>query len=190
MEENRPRRFESYRTTGEFEQLDRGYRNHCGPTALTNLVLTLFDRAGQPPAEPKAVFRRAAGLGMRRLFYGNFNLLGRWGGTSDLLSPAYLRAVLRTFGLADARVGLRRRLNEKTLERAAAQGEILYLQTRRHPRYGYHHLLCYGAARDPEGGEWQLRLADGWTGRPVVVPLSAMPRCHFVPILPEGQKKE
>ena len=33
---------ESYCTTGEFAGLGRGYQKHCGPTAVTNLLLTLL----------------------------------------------------------------------------------------------------------------------------------------------------
>jgi len=186
METGRPEPWESYRTTGEFEHLDRGYHRHCGPTAITNLVLTLLAQKGKPPAEPGAVFRKAAALGKRRLYYGNFDLLSHWGGTSDLLSSAYLRAALRAFGLERVQVGYRRRLTAEALAEAAAQGAILYLQTRRHDRYGNHHLLCYGVLRDPKTGEWLLRLADGWTPRCVVLPLGELPRCHFIQVVSDS----
>ena len=35
------RRQFSFRTTGEFAGLGGGYAKHCGPTAITNLILTL-----------------------------------------------------------------------------------------------------------------------------------------------------
>ena len=184
MESQRPGPYESYCTTTQFEHFGRGYQRHCGPTAITNLVLTLLQRAGRSAPEPEEVFRRAAALGARRLLYANLDVLGHWGGTSDLLSGIYLRACLREFGLENVRVGRRRRLSAQALEEAAGRGEILYLQTRRHRRYGNHHLLCYGAYRAPESGEWRLRLADGWTGRCVTAPLNELPRCHFVPVVP------
>ena len=190
METNDALPGESYRTTGEFEHLDRGYRRHCGPTAVTNLILTLLRRAGLPAEEPREVFRTAAALGRRRLIYGNFDLLGRFGGTSDLLSPLYLRAVLRRYGLERFRVGGLRPLRENTLESALRRGSVLYLQTHRHRRYGSHHLLCYGAYRSPETGEWLLRLADGWAPRCTVLPLRELPRCSFVPVWLPGQTKK
>ncbi len=179
---------EQYHTTGQFGSLDRVYRRHCGPTAMTNLVLTLRGRRGetQLPA-PAELFRGIARLGRRRVFYFNVDLFGRWGGTSDLLSGAYLRAVLRRYGLGGARVHPRARLTEKRLGEALARGSVLYVQLRRHPRYGDHHLLCYGEqTRVSEGKrETLLRLADGWADKPVYLPLKGLKRAHFIEIEPE-----
>ena len=182
MEEQDRRAYESYRTTGEFSRLGRGYRRHCGPTAITNLLLTLRRQGETQLQDPAAVFRSVASLGTHRLCYGNFDLLGHWGGTSDLLSPLYLRSCLRRFGFPRLKIGPRRRLNAKRLEAAVNSGAVLYLQLRRHPRYGNHHLLCYGAQRDGETGEWRLRVADGWTAAPVELPLRELRRCWCIPI--------
>ena len=38
-------------TTGQFAKLDRKYRRHCGPTAITNLLYTLAQREGRPIEE-------------------------------------------------------------------------------------------------------------------------------------------
>ena len=178
---------ERYHTTGQFTSPDRVYRRHCGPTALTNLVLTLLWRRGEAPRQtPPELFRSIARLGQRRVFYFNTNLFGCWGGTSDLLSGAYLRAVLRKAGLRGVRVHPRTRLTRKRLTEALGRGSILYLQLRRHPRYGDHHLLCYGTQTRLSGGrqETLLRLADGWSDKPVYLPLKGLKRAHFIEIEP------
>ena len=187
MEQQENRLGEHFHTTGQFGRLDREYRRNCGPTAITNLVLTLLQRRGETPRlAPPELFREIAALGRRRVFYFNVDLFGRWGGTSDLLSGAYLRAALRRFGLGNHRVRRRVRLTEKTLEAALGRGSILYLQLRRHPRYGDHHLLCYGAEKSGEG-KTLLRLADGWSAQPVYLPLQGLRRAHFVEIEPEKE---
>ncbi len=180
---------ESYHTTGQFGKLDRVYRRHCGPTAMTNLVLTLRARRGETAREtPPELFRAIARLGLRRGVYWNLDLFGLWGGTSDLLSGAYLRAVLRRFGLGEARVHRRARLTEKRLNEALSRGSVLYVQLRRHPRYGDHHLLCYGAETRVAGGgrETLLRLADGWAAKPVLLPVKSLKRASFLEVEDRG----
>ena len=87
-------------TTGQFAKLDRAYRRHCGPTAITNLVYTLAKREGIPVSQsPEAVFRRIAGIGRKRLIYMNADFLKRFGGTSDFLVPLMIRRSLRAYGL-------------------------------------------------------------------------------------------
>ncbi len=186
MERQEKRPGEHYHTTAQFSRLDRVYRRNCGPTAITNLVLTLRARRGETAREaPPELFRDVAKLGRRRVFYFNIDLFRRWGGTSDLLSGAYLRAALRRNGLQGARVRPRVRLTQRRLEEAFARGSVLYLQLRRHPRYGDHHLLCYGL-ETTDGGETLLRLADGWAEKPVYLPLKGLKRAHFFEIEDRG----
>ncbi len=180
---------ERYHTTGQFGSLDRVYRRNCGPTAITNLILTLLARRGETPdTAPPKIFIAVAALGRRRALYFNIDLLGRWGGTSDLLSGAYLRAALKRFGLGGARVHPRERLTGKRLEEALGRGSVLYVQLRRHPRYGDHHLLCYGTQTrlTPGKRETLLRLADGWSDSPVWLPLKGLRHAHFIEIEDQG----
>ncbi len=193
MAQREDRLGESYCTTGQFGRLDRPYRRNCGPTAMTNLVLTLRERRGETRREtPPEIFRAIARLGRRRAVYWNVDLFGRWGGTSDLLAGAYLRAVLRRFGLENVRVRRRARLTEKRLDAALARGSLLYLELRRHPRYGDHHLLCYGAETRVVNGrrETLLRLADGWAAEPVLLPLRGLKRAYFVEVEDGGGKRD
>ena len=193
MEQRENRLGESYCTTGQFGRLDRLYRRNCGPTAMTNLVLTLREKRGETLREaPSELFRRIARLGRRRAVYWNIDVFGLWGGTSDLLAGAYLRAALRLCGLEDVRVRRRARLTEKRLDAALARGSLLYVELRRHPRYGDHHLLCYGTETRAAGGrrEKLLRLADGWAAEPVLLPLKGLKRAYFLEIEDGGGKRD
>lgn len=164
---------EAYHSTAEFS----GYVKHCGPTAVTNLLLSLLP--APPPA--KELFRRVAELGRQKLVYVNRNLPLGMGGTSDALTAHYLRAALRMCSLRGMQIGLRRPLTERFAQAALGRGNLLYIQLRRHPKYGSHHILCYGMEKDGT-----LRLADGWTPAPVHLPVKALGRAYCLELRPEG----
>lgn len=149
---------ESYCTTRQFAQRDRAYVKHCGPTAITNLVLTLRPDLAK---DPERVFDEVAALGRRMLVYMNLKPTKRFGGTSDLLAGAYMQRVLARFGCGDAKVRFGGPASAGRVRQALAQGRIVYLEMHGHPRYHNHHVLLYGA--DQKG----LRAADGWQSRPV-----------------------
>lgn len=58
---------ESYCTTAQFAKRDRAYHKHCGPTAITNLVLTLRPELAK---EALRVFDEVAALGRSRWLIG------------------------------------------------------------------------------------------------------------------------
>ena len=92
--------FASYCTTRQFSGLDNGYVNHCGPAAVTNLLLTLNGRygfLGEAP-KPEKVFRKVCRIGSRDLAFWNTDLLKLFGGTYDPLTGRYIRDCLRAFG--------------------------------------------------------------------------------------------
>ena len=118
--------FASYCTTGQFARLDEGYVRHCGPTAITNLLLTLDRRygylqktagpdnaqIGQRDAQPgqdspdtraelsKAdVFRTVCRIGRKILAYWNSDVLRHFGGTYDWMTGRYIRECFRYFGV-------------------------------------------------------------------------------------------
>ena len=151
-------------TTGQFAKIDRSYRRHCGPTAVTNLLFTLARMEGHPLSDtPEEVFRQVAGIGGRRRLYVNTDLFKRFGGTSDLLAPLFIGICLRKYGISGFKV---RGPFPATVKRVCTEldkGAILYMEVHRHPVYGNHHMLCYGyQVRD---GKLMLRMADGWVGR-------------------------
>ena len=151
-------------TTGQFAKIDRSYRRHCGPTAVTNLLFTLARMEGHPLSDkPEEVFRQVAGIGGRRLLYVNTGLFKRFGGTSDLLAPLFIGICLRKYGISGFKVRGPFLATVKRVCTELDKGAILYMEVHRHPVYGNHHMLCYGyQVRD---GKLMLRMADGWVGR-------------------------
>ena len=151
----------SFCTTGQFARLDSGYRRHCGPTAITNLILTLNRRNGYlDDPVPAEVFSAVSEIGQKRKIYWNTDILGHFGGTYDILTEWYLRASLKYFGIPAARRGGRGEAAASgagavpirwygfpaaiQFIRALDAGKLLFLQLHHHPCYGSHHLLCYG----------------------------------------------
>ena len=151
-------------TTGQFARLDRAYRKHCGPTAITNLIYTLAAEEGRPIGEkPETVFRRVAEIGGRHLVYMNIDFLKLFGGTSDFLVPFLIRSCLKDYGLKGYSVRGPFPATQRRICRELDRGALLYMEVHRHPVYGDHHMLCYGySVRD---GRLFLRMADGWVGR-------------------------
>lgn len=155
---------ESYHTTRQFADRDRRYEKHCGPTAITNLVLTLRPDLAD---EAATVFDEVARIGRRSGIYWNLHATRHIGGTSDALAGLYMRRVLHHFDLAEARVrfsgpaladAVRRAL---TAEKDQRTQRVVYLAMHFHPKYHNHHLLIYGL-------DWQgFRAADGWQAKPV-----------------------
>lgn len=176
---------ESYCTTGQFAKRDRTYHKHCGPTAITNLVLTLRPDLANAPAQ---VFDEVAALGRRLLAYWNVGA-GKWlGGTSDGLAGLYLRQVLNHFDCGNVKVRFGGPATEDRVRAALARGNIVYLEMHFHPKYRNHHLLLYGYG-------WQgFRSADGWRKEPVYLSARDLRRCTFFSVGPvaaeQNDKKE
>ena len=92
--------YASYCTTGQFARLEKGFVRHCGPTAVTNLVLMLrarFPEAAET-ASPEEIFLRSAAIGKRLLIYHNMDLFHLYGGTNNLLAGIYIEKCLQSFG--------------------------------------------------------------------------------------------
>ncbi len=156
---------EAYFTTGQFEREEHGFRKHCGPTAITNITLTIYaQRTGTYPEKGQASdrFRQVVRIGRRRAIYMNTDLFHLLGGTLDLGVPFYLRRCLKTFVRKGWRVSRIRRLSAEALKQQFSSGAMVYLIMRRHPVYGNHHLVCYGC--EPS---MRFRTADGWHAGPV-----------------------
>ena len=172
-------------TTGQFARLDKGYRRHCGPTAITNLILTLNNRYGYlEDPDPAEIFSAVSRIGQKTGIYWNTDILGRFGGTYDILTEVYIRTCLRHFGIP-ARIRWHAFPSETQFIRALDAGRILFLQLHHHACYGSHHLLCYGytTVHGADGQrEIYLLLADGWNRRTRYLRLKSRRICHFFAI--------
>ena len=169
-----------YRTTGCYSRLGKGYVNHCGPTAITNAILTLRRRAGIetekriPNSEDREIFEKVARYGTRHLFYFNFSFLKHYGGTLDVLAGFYLRNMLSRYVPGKVHVSLLRPLSARLMQKELSRGRFLYIQVLRHPKYKNHHFLCYGYRQGPVPKDVRGRkkdnilfiCADGWSLAP------------------------
>ena len=161
-----------YTTLGSFGQADgvRWY-NNCGPTAVTNLLVTVRrKRAGDPALamDARALYGRVARYAVRHLVYVNARR-GPVKGTSDLRAGGYLRAMFRL--CLGIRPGVLLCPATKTqLLRSLDRGCLLYLMLQRHPVYRNHHLVGYGytVVENETTGETRtyLKVSDGHAAAP------------------------
>ena len=187
-----PVRKEYYFRTGQFIRQGNKYKRHCGPTAVTNLLFTLSGREGRPlEVPPERVFGKVARIGKKRAAYINANVLGRFGGTSDFLAPSYIRASLRSYGIRGYKVFGLYPAVPGLMKRHLDRGAVLYLEVHLHPKYGNHHMLCYGyrVERDPAGGEkTYFRLADGWGSGPTEVEAGTLGLAMYSAVIPNKKQ--
>ncbi|MBR3004038.1 MAG: hypothetical protein IKH67_03075 [Lachnospiraceae bacterium] len=172
-------KFFSYRTTGQFEKIRRGYKRHCGPTAITNLILTL-----RPELNAEDVFRHVVRIGSRHMIYWNMDLFHRFGGTSDFLTGAFIRMCLNEFGLYDWQVRFRGFVSPRKVKAAFSRGSILLVSLHFHPKYKNHHVLCYGGVMDR--GVPSLVIADGWKAEKTLIPFNKLGFAIFFEVSPRA----
>lgn len=173
--------YAAYYTTGQFFRLKKGFKNHCGPTAITNIIMSLKSRqealdaprleqravlsAAEAKQAAKETFLEVATYGIHHLLYLNINLFHFYGGTSDVLSGIYLRQMLQKQGIRHVRVSLSRPLAPSLVRRSLDRGSILYIMLIHHKKYKNHHLICYGYSRSDDGS-FRYLTADGWASSP------------------------
>ncbi len=185
----------SYLTTGQFAALGKGFVKHCGPTAVTNVIITFLNRAfseGKTVLKPDDEFIREAFLkvsetGRRKGIYWNTDFLKMFGGTFDTFTKVFLKSCFKEFGLDDVKTLVRRRATEKNFKKCLESGSICYLQLRFDKPYGSHHVVCYGYSyvRDEETGRryMYLKIADGWSTVPRYMEASDMMLNMFIPVI-------
>jgi len=134
-------------------------------------------------AHEQELFLQCAQIGRREHIYWNSDILGRFGGTSNVLTGIFLRSCLRAAGCAgDVSVRFHPWITDKAVRRALDSGAIVYLQVYFHPKYKHHHMLCYAYETNPENGEPSFLLADGWQAGPVRVDAAGLGHGHFFTI--------
>ena len=167
--------FYSFHSTAEF---GRGYyRNHCGPTALTNLIVTTMQKQqGRELSldEVIAIFEKVASIGRKRLIYN------RRFGTTDLFIWFYAKSVFRRLGVASLiRPAARHTLSGKNARRILSRGSYLLIELFGHPKYGWHQMVIYDT--DEDG---RFITADGMSSSPVLLDDESIGRGLFLEISP------
>ena len=128
----------SYCTTGQFAMLGKGYVKHCGPTAVTNVIISLLNRScsnGIINERPdidyiNRVFLKVTEIGRRKGIYWITDFLKMFGGTFDTFTKVFLHSCFKDFGLNDTETHRRRRATEKNFRKSLESGSICYLQLR------------------------------------------------------------
>lgn len=177
----------TFHTTGEFARTEeRAYHQHCGPTALTNVICTIRRRRGMEPLDPAGVFARAAAIGRHRLTYWNIDEKLHMGGTSYLLLRPYVAACLRSFGIADTHLTWRVQAKPEQMARELERGRLLVLAMTHHGCYGSHLVMACGTVRVAVAGQaaprLYLLLSDGWSSRPRYVAADTLRLCGYVAV--------
>lgn len=163
----------SFHSTGEF---GRGfYKNHCGPTAITNLIVTaLQTRRGQKltPDEVRDIFENVASLGRHRLIYN------RRYGTTDFFLWFYVKAAFKKLD-ADTllRPVMRHTLSASNARKILSKGSFLLIELFGHPKYGWHQMVVYDVTDDG-----LFVTADGFSPAPVLLDDKGIGRGLFLEI--------
>ena len=163
----------SFHSTGEF---GRGfYKNHCGPTAITNLIVTARQsQRGQAltPDEVKDIFENVASLGRHRLIYN------RRYGTTDFFLWFYVKAAFKKLG-ADMllRPVMRHTLSASNARKILSKGSFLLIELFGHPKYGWHQMVVYDITDDG-----LFVTADGFSPAPVLLDDAGIGRGLFLEI--------
>ena len=193
--------YASFCTTGQFARLENGFVRHCGPTAITNLVLMLRARFPESAkaASPEEIFLQSAAIGKRLFIYHNMDLFHLYGGTNNLLAGIYIEKCLQSFGFPcrilnyfgsqstvhGGRLRLIRRIpaNPATMEQELRKGRLLYLMLHHHRCYGSHHVICSGfrvlKSSSSEREERYFLIADGWSSSPRYLAASELGFCSY-----------
>ncbi|MBQ7584315.1 MAG: hypothetical protein IJT24_06860 [Lachnospiraceae bacterium] len=163
----------SFHSTAEF---GRGYyKNHCGPTALTNLIITARQKQqGRilPPDEVRGIFEEVASCGRRRLIYN------RRYGTTDLFLWFYAKSVFKKMEVSSIlRPGTRHTISGRNARRVLDKGSYLLMELFGHPEYGWHQMVIYDT--DEEG---RFITADGISPSPVLLDDATIGRGLFLEI--------
>lgn len=186
-------KYETFRCTHDFAEMDGGYKRHCGPTAMVNLLEALEnrDQTGDRSVRkaPRAAFRQIAAIGLKKHYYINADLPGGlFGGTFNPALRAYLRASLVRFHRTGVRITRAKPAWRRFLTDATDRGSLLYLALVFHPLYGNHHVIGYGTVLlEASDGTRRLyvRVADGWNAAPRYLAASDLYLCHFLEIAPD-----
>ncbi|MCR5748014.1 MAG: hypothetical protein K6G03_09930 [Lachnospiraceae bacterium] len=161
----------SFHSTSEF---GKGfYKNHCGPTAITNLIITdrqLTDDRIVLPEECREIFESVASYGRKHLIYN------RKYGTTDVFLWLFVKAA---FKLWDCRLtpGHRHTLTPKNAKKYLSKGSFLLVEEFGHPKYGWHQMVIYGT--DEKG---RYITADGFESSPVLLDDKTLGRGLFLEI--------
>ncbi len=164
----------TYHTTSEFGSLDGGYQKHCGPCALTNLVMSI-NNIGHVSSElsPAEIFSKVSEIGIKSRYYFNMDFMHCFGGTLNLAVRSYTVKILKIYIKRPFKVGFPVPAFPFFLKRALNKGAVVVAMLMYHPLYRNHQVLIYGyeelESSDRKNKLLYFKASDGWSSKPVYI---------------------
>ena len=152
-----------FRTTDDFKTvMGTTYHNHCGPTAITNMIELVgnFRNYGTVTSQkPSAIFYTVALVGTTNGYYHNSEDRG----TESEKTGDYIKEAFKAFGIT---VSITSSSPTYSNVKSAIDGyKPIYLGLKGHTYYGTHAVMGYAYTRiKNEFGTTKdfLKVADGW----------------------------
>ncbi len=158
-----------------------GYQNHCGPTAVTNMLIIYgnrFEIDSITSQSHTSIFSTVAQIGISNLYYINSDLFNVIGGTANALADNYILDAFDAYDVSGITIDGRFNTNYTNIEISLRNDRLLYLLLNNHDRYGDHHVVCYAYTRlvSSTDGSYvtYLKVADGWANSPRYIDLASV----------------
>ena len=167
-------------TTGEFANLGNGFYRHCGPTAITNMLINFGNRFGVSSIyneDADDIFLTVADIGIDEWWYIN-NSNPIIGGTSNTFADGYILACFSAYNVLGIDVNGRYNINYTNIKTSLSNDRLVYVLIDGHEYYGDHHVLCYAYTRlvsSTTGNYYSyIKVADGWFSSPRYIDLISL----------------
>ena len=160
-------------------------RNHCGPTAVANILraFRMRNNDARIPSSHITLLNTMISLGQA---HGHYNPDG---GTSNARAPLFIQDAFRIHGVTAPSVNTFN-INYTNLEISLRSGRLMYVMLWNggagHPFYGRHHVVAYAYARlrsDSTGWfKTYLKIADGWSASARFIDLASATNDRYVEV--------
>lgn len=157
-------------------------KNHCGPTAITNMLKMYGDRFNISSIKGDTVdelFGSVLWIGNAKYYFNADISIGDdlvLGGTVNAWAGAYIKECFKEYGLTATCT--KKTISYSNIKTSLSNDHLLYLMATGHPTYGNHAMACYAYTRlvSSTTGLYKtyLKVADGWSTRPRYVDLATM----------------
>ena len=168
-------------STSEYRNLGNGFKNHCGPTAITNMLVMYgnrFEVTEINNEDDDDIFLTVANIGTSHLYYINSDALGIIGGTANASADNYILDAFEAYDVSGITVEGRFNINYTNIEISLRNDRLLYLLLDDHDLYGNHHVICYAYTRlvSSTDGSYvtYLKVADGWASTPRYIDIASV----------------
>lgn len=142
-----------------------GYYNHCGPTAITNMVLSYAKKYPGKVSLPSdlSVFLTTAQIGINYNYYTNIN--NDYGGTNYEKAGIYAQKVFNHYSI-NANVSSKLPSTYSNIKSNLGNGSLLLVNLVNHSTYGNHFVMGFACNRmvSQSTGYYLsfIKVSDGW----------------------------